>query len=83
MRVALAAGILLLSSIFTLSAVHALSPPQMDRAISGTSSVTQIAKKTCESVYNRCVARCKKKDTSCQDLCLTNRNFCDLFGLMY
>jgi hypothetical protein len=81
MRVAVAAAFLLLSPIFTLSAVHALSPAQMDRAISGSSSVMPVAKKTCLSLYKQCLARCKK-DTSCKDVCYGDYTWCGICGPM-
>ena len=82
MRVALAAAFLLLSAIFTLSAVHALSPAQMDRAIGGASGIMHVAAKTCSASYKWCVAKCKK-DTSCKDTCAINRDLCEIFGPMY
>jgi hypothetical protein len=82
MRVALASGFLLLSALYTIPAVHALSRPQMDRALSGSSSVIPVASKKCLGIYNRCVAKCKK-DTSCKDGCVIDRDLCNIFGPYY
>jgi hypothetical protein len=53
----------------------------MDRAISGSSSVTPVAKKTCLSLYKQCLARCKK-DTSCKDVCYGDYTWCGICGPM-
>jgi hypothetical protein len=82
MRVVLTAGFLLLFAFFTLPAVHALSPAQMDRAIGGSPGVTQVAANTCSRLYRQCVAKCKK-DASCKEGCSIDLNLCNIFGPMY
>jgi hypothetical protein len=77
-RFLLTSAFLLACVTLALSPVKAFSPSQIDPAVRTSSGMVQVSAK-CNRVFRQCKNKCKK-DQSCIDLCILDRDVCDTFN---